>query len=280
MDYIEIDFTISPIEEGGEILIAQLSEAGFESFVNTDKGFLAYIPATLFDKAKMATIPLIQDKQTYSIEYKINEIPAQNWNALWESNFEAVVIAGRCYVKAPFHPSKPEYEFELIIEPKMSFGTAHHETTSQVIQLMLDMDLKGKTLLDMGCGTGILAILAYKKGAKDIVAIDNDDWAFENTKENIERNKVVIKAMLGDATLIANMKFDVIIANINRNILLNDINAYAKSLNEKGILMMSGFYEDDLPIIKKTSEENGLKYQRHLVNNNWVAVSFFKDVKM
>ncbi len=276
MDYIEIDFKVNPLEEGSDILIAQLSELGFESFVNTDIGIMAYIPANLFDKQKLDNLQVLNDKQIFTISYNINNIPAQNWNALWESNFEAVVIANRCYVRAPFHPQKPEYEFELLIEPKMSFGTAHHETTSLVIQLMLEMDLKEKTLLDMGCGTGILAILAYKKGAKDIVAIDNDDWAFENTKENIEKNNTIIKAMLGDAKLIANMKFDVIIANINRNILLNDISSYAKSLNENGILVMSGFYEDDLPVIKKASEENGLSHNKHLVNNNWVAVSFKK----
>jgi ribosomal protein L11 methyltransferase len=276
MDYIELNFKITPLEEGSDILIAQLNEYGYESFVNTDDGILAYIPAPLFDKSKLDSIQILQDRQTFTISYHISNIPAQNWNALWESNFEAVVIANRCYVRAPFHPSKPEYEFELLIEPKMSFGTAHHETTSLVIQLMLEMDLKGKTLLDMGCGTGILAILAYKKGAKDIVAIDNDDWAFENTKENIEKNNVAITAMLGDARLIADMKFDVIIANINRNILLNDITSYAKSLNEKGILIMSGFYEEDLPAIQKASEENKLVYTKHLVNNNWVAVSFSK----
>jgi ribosomal protein L11 methyltransferase len=187
-----------------------------------------------------------------------------------------VVIAGRCYVRAPFHPSKKEYEYELVIEPKMSFGTAHHETTSMIIQLMLELDLKGKTMLDMGCGTGILAILAHKQGAIDIVAIDNDEWAIENTKENIVKNNTVIKAMPGDAKTITGMKFDIVLANINRNILLNDIPIYAKSINEKGQLLLSGFYENDLPVIRKRAEESGLCYQKHLINNDWVAVLFAK----
>jgi len=276
MDYIEIDFKIIPLEQGSDILIAQLSELGFESFVNTDEGVQAYIPASLFDEKQLKNLPILNDKHLFKITYNTKQIPAQNWNALWESNFEPVLIANRCYVRAPFHPSNTNYEFELIIEPKMSFGTAHHETTSLVIQLMLEMDIKNKTLLDMGCGTGILAILAYKKGATNIVAIDNDEWAFENTKENIERNNSVIETILGDAKLIENLKFDIILANINRNILLNDISTYAKSLNEKGTLIMSGFYEADLPIIKETSELNGLFYQKHLVNNNWVAVYFTK----
>jgi len=276
MDYIEIDFIISPLEQGSDILIAQLSELGFESFVNTDDGVQAYIPASLFDEKQLINLSVLNDKQSFNITYSIKQIPAQNWNALWESNFEPVVIANRCYVRAPFHPSNTNYEFELIIEPKMSFGTAHHETTSLVIQLMLEMDIKNKTLLDMGCGTGILAILAYKKGATNIVAIDNDEWAFENTKENIERNNSVIETLLGDAKLIENLKFDIVLANINRNILLNDISIYSKSINEKGTLIMSGFYEADLPIIKETSKLNGLVYQKHLVNNNWVAVYFTK----
>jgi ribosomal protein L11 methyltransferase len=237
---------------------------------------LAYIPATHFSKDKLKNIQVLGDSKHFSITYSINEIPAQNWNAVWESNFEPIVIAGRCYVRAPFHPTKPDYEYELVIEPKMSFGTAHHETTSMMIQLMLELDLNGNSLLDMGCGTGILAIMAHKKGAGDIVAIDNDEWAFENTKENMVKNKTVIKAMLGDAKTIAGMKFDVVLANINRNILLNDIPTYAKSINEKGQLLLSGFYENDLAAIRKKAEEYGLTYQKHLLNNDWVAVIFTK----
>ncbi len=276
MDYIEIDFKVSPLEEGCDILTAQLSEIDFESFVNTEEGLLAYIPSTHFSRERLEQVQILADTKHFRITYNINEIKSQNWNAVWESNFEPVVIAGRCYVRAPFHPSKKEYDFELVIEPKMSFGTAHHETTSMMIQLMLELDLKGKSLLDMGCGTGILAILAHKKAATDIMAIDNDEWAIENTKENIVKNNTVVNATLGDAKTIATMKFDIILANINRNILLNDIPTYAKSINEKGLLLMRGFYENDLQAIRKKAEENGMSYQKHLLNNDWAAVLFAK----
>ncbi len=276
MDYLEFDFVINPIEEGSEILIAQLSEIGFDSFVNTDTGIQAYVQEKLFNKDQFDQLQILKDKKNFKISYTYKQIPSQNWNAVWESNFEPVIIADRCYVRAPFHPSNQTFEFELLIEPKMSFGTAHHETTSLMIQLLLDIELKDKTVLDMGCGTGILAILAHKKGAKDIVAIDNDEWAFENTKENIARNNVTIKSMLGDATLIADMKFDFILANINRNILLKDISAYTISLNDNGMLLMSGFYTEDLSAIQKKCETNGLTFQKHLIKNNWVAVSFNK----
>jgi len=274
MDFIEIEFKVSPLEEGCDILIAQLSEIDFESFVNTEEGLKAYIPATHFSKDNLKNIQVLGDSKHFSITYSLNEIPAQNWNAVWESNFEPIVIAGRCYVRAPFHPAKPEFEYEMVIEPKMSFGTAHHETTSMMIQLMMDLELKGKSLLDMGCGTGILAIMAHKMGAIDIMAIDNDKWAIENTHENIDKNNSVITVVAGDAKTITGMKFDVILANINRNILLNDIPSYAKSMNKNGLLLMSGFYENDLQAICKKAEDNGLICQKHLLNNDWVATLF------
>lgn len=256
-----------------ELIMARLGEAGFESFSETDEGLLAYIPSAQFDPA-MLNNPMLWPEGV-EVEYTWAVIPEENWNAVWESNFEPVTLAGRCHIRAPFHPAMPALEYEIVIEPKMSFGTAHHETTALMIEYLIDLPVKGLSVLDMGCGTGVLAILATMRGAAKVTAIDNDEWAYRNALENVEKNKTTgIDVYIGDATLLKEMKFDFIIANINRNILLNDMHAYCQSLKRGGTLLMSGFYRQDLDAIKTSAESLGLKYQGYRERNNWVAACF------
>jgi ribosomal protein L11 methyltransferase len=270
MEYIEIrikDLT----GEIRDIITWYLGDAGFESFSEDGADLLAYVNKSAYDRQQVAGIV-----QNFQKDFSEQEIPEQNWNEEWEKNFQPVTIAGRCHVRAPFHPHVEGIEHEIVIMPKMSFGTAHHETTSGMITLMLDLDMKGKTVLDMGCGTGILAILAEQLGAEAILAIDNDSWAYENALENVERNNCTrITVMEGGKEKISG-HFGVIIANINRNILLDQISSYADAAAPGAVLLMSGFYEEDLPVIRASAEENGFQYLAHLSSNRWVAASFTK----
>lgn len=273
MEYVELKCTPQDIAVN-EQLMAILGEFGFESFVEEDKDLLAYIPSAQFD-------PLMLDDESLqaagNVKFSWKVIADQNWNAVWEENFEPVTIAGKCHIRAPFHPAMKDVQYEIVIEPKMSFGTAHHETTSLMIQYLLESDLKDKKVLDMGCGTGVLAILAALRGSNDITAIDNDDWAYNNALENVERNNTsFINVYLGDASLLKDQIFNVIVANINRNILLNDIPVYVKCLAADGLLMLSGFYIEDLDAIKESAVSNGLEYQSHKEENRWVAACFKK----
>jgi len=276
MIYIEAYFKISPLQPAMEILIAELSEIGFESFVEEEEGLKAYIQEPMFESGSLNDLFALQSPE-FNITYEHKTIADVNWNAKWERDYESVIIDDRCYIRAPFHPSKPEIEFEILIEPKMSFGTAHHETTAQMIQLLLVEDVKGKSVLDMGCGTAVLAILAKLKQADRVVAIDNDEWAFNNAVENVGTNNFSeIEVYQGDAALLKNQVFDVILANINKNILLADMEAYANSLSKGGNILFSGFYEDDLNDIKNKALESGLLYVSHLSKNKWIAVKFSK----
>jgi len=274
MEYVELKCSLAEGEDAfAEIIMAQLGELGFESFSETENGLLAYIPATAFDPSILNNEELWPEGA--NVEYTWQTIPEQNWNAVWESNFEPVTLAGRCYIRAPFHPARPEMEYDIVIEPKMSFGTAHHETTALMIEHLLEIDVEGLSVLDMGCGTGVLAILVSMRKASVITAIDNDEWAFNNSVENVERNKTSnISVYLGDAAMLEGLSFDLIIANINRNILLSDIKAYSQSLNNAGILLMSGFYLEDLPIITAEAARYSLQYSGHKERNNWVAARF------
>ena len=276
MSYLELDFKVDPVNPGSDILMAELGEIGCESFVEKEDGLTAYIKADIFNINDLTSLQILHSLE-YKVTYTIIKVEDQNWNAVWESNYEPVVIAGKCGIRAPFHPENKDVIYDLVIEPKMSFGTAHHETTSQMIELLLEEDVKGKKVLDMGCGTGVLAVLSAKLGGFDIVAIDNDEWAYANSLENIvKNNEEGIKVLLGDANILNGMNFDIIIANINRNILLNDIRHYASCLNKNGVLMMSGFYENDIPAIKEECLKYNLKFVRYICNNNWVAVRFIK----
>ncbi|SHI40249.1 [LSU ribosomal protein L11P]-lysine N-methyltransferase [Mesonia phycicola] len=268
-------FNVEPLQPGTEILIAELGEAGFESFVETESGVQAYIQTKEYHEEILKNIQIL-DSTEFKITYTSEDIEQVNWNEEWEKNFSPIVVDELCQVRAPFHP-KLETEFDIVIEPKMSFGTGHHATTHMMIQHILKEDWGNLKVLDMGCGTGVLAILAEMKGAKPLDAIDIDNWCYLNTVENIERNNCHhITAYEGDASLLNNKTYDAIIANINRNILLNDMATYVNCLNNGGKLFLSGFYQEDLPIIKESCENLGLNYQTHLVRDNWVAVKFVK----
>lgn len=280
MDYLEIKIKFEEPELWKEILMTYLAEAGCDSFTDEDDAtLLCYIQKELYNESTIKNL-LENQFPLAKIEYAIVEVPAQNWNAVWESNYSPVLIADRCYIRAPFHEPINEIEYEIIIEPKMSFGTAHHETTSLMINYLLEEEIKGKRVLDMGAGTGVLAILAHKRGASSVMAIDNDEWAYQNNIENNARNgaeSIVVK--WGDAALLGPETFDLIIANINRNILLHDMEAYANVLENGGIILFSGFYiGEDLE--KITEKANSLHLYRidYKEKNGWCATKFQKKI--
>ena len=274
--YIEYTFHVEPLQPGVDILIAQLGELEFESFSETDNGLQAYIIEANDRDNLLDNIQILQNSE-FKISHTKSRIEPVNWNAEWERNFEPIEVDGKCAVRAPFHP-KRDVEYDIVIEPKMSFGTGHHATTHLMIKHLLRLDLQNKKVLDMGCGTGILAILAAMRGAETIDAIDNDRWCYENALENVERNETPqITVKHGDATLLGDTSYDVIIANINRNILMVDLPTYANSLNEKGILLLSGFYTEDIPALTEVCNPQGINFIMNFEKNNWVACKFVKN---
>ncbi len=274
--YLGYEFNVEPLQPATEILIAELGYAGFESFVENEKGVTAYIQKEEWHPNILDDIQILKSSE-FTIEYTLGEIEQTNWNAEWEKNFNPIVVDDLVTVRAPFHDI-PTTKYYLLIEPKMSFGTGHHETTHMMIQHILKNDFKGKTVLDMGCGTGVLAILAEKVGATKLDAIDIDNWCYLNSLENVERNNCNhISVYEGDVKLLEGKKYDIIIANINRNILLQDIPVYAKSLNKNGKLFLSGFYEDDLGFITKKCLENSLIFEDKTLKNRWIAAQFRID---
>ncbi|ATA74090.1 50S ribosomal protein L11 methyltransferase [Capnocytophaga canis] len=275
MNYIEYDFKIEPQGVASEILVAELAEWGFESFVDTERGILAYIQESLWNEHILDEIYILKSEE-FLITYSFRTIEQVNWNEEWEKNFDPISVDGLCTVRAPFHP-KTDTKYDIIIEPKMSFGTGHHETTYMMLQFLLQTDFSGKSVLDMGCGTSVLAIMSEKRGATKITAIDIDDWCVENSIENIQRNDCkCIEVKLGDASLLKNEHFDVVIANINRNILLNDLSLYAATLSQNGMVLLSGFYKSDMPVILEESSKHGLSFVENLERNEWVAVKCVK----
>lgn len=273
--YISYTFKVSPKEPATEILIAELGEVGFESFVENEEGVEAFIQKTDWNAQVLEDIYVLNSKE-FEISYEMQEIAQTNWNIEWEKNFNPIQVDGLVSIRAPFHEN-PNLKYDIVIEPKMSFGTGHHETTHMMVQHLLDLDVAGKKVLDMGCGTGILAIFAEMKGAKPIDAIDIDNWCYQNSLENVERNNCKhIAVYEGDASLLKNKKYDVIIANINRNILLNDMNTYASCLDENGVILLSGFYKEDIPVIDEEVSKYGLKLDKQIERNNWVALKYVK----
>jgi len=275
MNYVASTFRGSYKDIDWEVLMAFLGEIGYESFEEIENGVLAYIAQPDFDNQKVEN--LLTDKfKGIDISYTYETIQERNWNEVWESNYDAVVISNRCLIRAPFHPSDPSMEFEILIEPQMSFGTAHHETTAMMISYILEADLKNKEILDMGSGTGVLAILASMKGAKFIDAIDIEEWAFKNCLANTEKNKVTnVNVVQGDASCIIK-KYDVIFANINLNILVRDMEAYAAAMKTGGIIYFSGFYQADLKKLEQAANKTNLQFVDFKEKNNWMAATFLK----
>ncbi len=271
--FLEYRFSINPLQPAADILIAELSELGFDSFVETKKGLLAYVKKENWNPSALQNVQILSNENC-SIDFEVLEIEQENWNEKWESNFEPINVDNQCVVRAPFH-DKPDVAFDIVIMPKMSFGTGHHETTHMMLQLVLALDFTGKTVLDMGCGTGVLAILAALKGAGFVDAIDIDNWSYLNAMENIAGNSCEqINVFEGDVSVLNSQKYDIIMANINRNILLSDIPVYVKHLKKGGVILLSGFYEEDMPLISKVCTANGLSFQENLEKNNWVASKY------
>lgn len=271
--YIGYYFKVNPIYPASEILIAELGAVGFESFVETPEGVTAYIQKNDWNAFILEDITSLSNTE-FDITYTFEDIKPTNWNAEWEKSFHPIIVDDLCTVRAPFH-EVPNTKYDIVIEPKMSFGTGHHETTHMMIQHILQNDFNNKTVLDMGCGTGVLAILAEKCGATQLDAIDIDNWCYINSVENAERNNCNhISVYEGDASLLQNKTYNTIIANINRNILLNDMETYVQCLSNNGELYLSGFYNNDIPMIQKKCESLGLSLKKTLQRNSWVSLKF------
>jgi ribosomal protein L11 methyltransferase len=274
MDYLKISFTLTPdCEEFREILIATLSEAGFESFAENELSVDAFIKEEAFSASILEQLSL---EPLLKFDYQIEKIPDQNWNEVWEKNyFKPLIVADKCIVRAPFHTDYPKKEIEIVIEPNMAFGTGNHETTTMMMEFILESNLKGKSVLDMGCGTGILSILASKCGAAKVTAIDIDKWSFVGTSENILINGIDnIQPILGDAGAIPDEKYDLVLANIHKNIIMSDLVAYFKVLNPEGAIIVSGFYESDLTDIIQVAKKLELKPDQSKSSNNWCSACF------
>jgi ribosomal protein L11 methyltransferase len=276
MDYIESHFLVSNPLEWNDILVAELAEAGYESFESLPEGLKGWIPAALFNKETVEAI-LTKYRDAVDVTWQWGEIIPVNWNEEWEKNYPPVLIGDQCIIRAPFHEKQGNMSFDIVIEPKMSFGTAHHETTRMMIEWLLKMDLREKAVLDMGCGTGILAILAALKGASPVTAIDNYIWAYTNTIENADRNGVSqIKAIHGDVTVLEDLNetFDLLVANINRNVLLEDMQAYRQKLKTGGCLLVSGFFTEDEPVLDAEAQKRGLTKSGSRVLGQWSSVCY------
>lgn len=276
MDYQKVTFQIQPnIEEFREVLSAQLAEIGFESFVDQEIFLEAYIPVNVFN---VENIEKLNQDNLFNFKFEHELIPDQNWNERWEKNyFEPLLIDNKCLVRAPFHTNYPKAEYEIVIEPKMAFGTGNHETTMLMVQHILETNLTNKSVLDMGCGTGILSMLAAMRNAKDVTAIDIDSWAYESTTENCHINNCKnVTAVLGDASKLSDQNFDIIFANIHKNILIEDMEKYVSVLKPGGNLIMSGFYSNDLTDITNKAISLKLSHLKTKEINKWTASSYKK----
>lgn len=276
MIYTQISFKLNPdTTENREILVAMLAELPFESFDETDEQIMGYIPG---ESANLDEIGEITAFLPFTVELSSEVIPDKNWNEVWEKNyFKPLLIGGRCLVRAPFHTEYEPAEFELVIEPKMAFGTGNHETTTLVAEQILNMDLTGKSVLDMGCGTGILGMLASMKGARSVVAIDIDSWSYESTMENAKLNNITnLEARHGDVCLLGGESFEIIFANIHKNVIVGDLPVYESVLQSGGNIYLSGFYTHDMPDVKAKAESLGLVETGFQEKNNWVVYGFRK----
>jgi ribosomal protein L11 methyltransferase len=278
MNYIEVSFELSPKTPWSDILTAYLAELGFESFVDADAGFQAYIQEDLFDAEALKSLDVIANPpEELTLNYSVKIIEAQNWNATWESSFEPVIIDDDLAIVAPFHADFPQTKYTIVIEPKMSFGTGHHQTTRLMSKALFHLESIPERVLDMGCGTGVLAILAEKLGAKSLLAVDVEQWAFENTIENAERNACQnIKAEHGDVKNIIDQEFDLILANINKNVLKADMNHYAACLPSGGRLFLSGFFTSDNNELLDVAKKCNLALDKTYQEENWSCLTLVK----
>ena len=273
--FVCYDFKVDPLYPGCEILIAQLSQLGFDSFQENNDGISAYIDSSVLSTVKVQDIQILNSTE-FNISFESNNVKKQNWNIKWESNFEPIYVDKICCVRAPFH-KKSNFKYDLVIEPKMSFGTGHHETTSMMISFILANSFYNSSVCDIGSGTAVLAILAEKRGANRIDAIDIDNWCYLNSIENIKRNNSEnINVYEGEVEKLIHFKYDNIFANINLNVLLADMPIYSKMLNKDGVLYLSGFYKKDINSIEKVAEISNLFLVDSKVKNQWVALKFTK----
>lgn len=279
MDYIKVSFAFAEIEEyQKDLLIADLANIGFETFEDTATGFDGFVQKDSFSEESLKE--LLQENELQNSSYQIAEVQTENWNATWESNFKPLIITDECYVRATFHEAKPAYKYEIVIDPKMAFGTGHHQTTTMVMQYILENEMQGKNILDMGAGTAILGILAAKRGANSITAIDYDEICYHSAIDNAKLNQIDnLTSLWGGKEVIPNDMFDTIFANINRNILLDQIHRYAEVLKPQGEIYFSGFYEEpDLQMITEECRKYGLQYINHKKLGDWVAAKFIAAV--
>ncbi|WP_421874466.1 50S ribosomal protein L11 methyltransferase [Marinoscillum sp.] len=271
MSFITLNITCD--EEKRELLLAELSLFPFDAFEETEIGLLASCEKEAYDPEDVKSV-----LDRYQVDYQLDEVERVNWNLEWEKNYDPVVVGDQCIVRATFHEPKPEFPYEIIITPKMSFGTGHHATTWQVLNYQLKLDHQGKKVIDVGCGTGALAIMAHKRGAKEIAAVDIDDWCIENSAENFTLNNCEkIKLKLGRIEVIPDSEqFDIMLANINKNVLLEQMGDYYQRLAADGVLILSGFYEEDIPDLRDAAEQLGLQYMDQSERNRWAMLAFTK----
>ena len=280
MKYIEVTITLSTVDPYRDLLVDALGNEGpYDSFVELPDGLKAYVPADQFDEEWLKSrIDNLHQFSMFNAQFSIQEMPDKNWNEEWEKQHHAVLVEAdngkKIWVRAPFHEHRTDADYEIEIEPKMSFGTAHHATTYMMLSYLAELPLEGLRVLDMGCGTAVLGILAKMRGADYVEGIDIDEWAYNNAIENVQRNGVEMTIRIGDASLLDKRedKFDLVIANINRNILLNDMAAYAAVLNPGGTLLLSGFYESDIPALQQHATPLGLQLQQTKSRQSWAAL--------
>lgn len=275
MKYTEVTIHIAQVDPFRDVVVYELGEGAYDSFVDTPDGVKAYVPTEQYDEAWLKAV---LDDCGCECRFEAEQMPDKNWNEEWEKGHKSVMVEGakKVYVRAPFHPHL-EADYEIVIEPKMSFGTAHHATTYMMLSYLSELPMEGKRVLDMGCGTAVLAILAKMEGAAEVVGIDVDEWAYRNALENAERNGVEIDCRLGDAMSLKECgMFDLVIANINRNILLNDMDKYVQAMNGGATILFSGFYEADIPMLEARGAELGLSLAEKRVREGWAAIRMIK----
>lgn len=280
-DYMQVRLRVEPCSEmATDVLAAMLGEIEYESFVPDEQGVTAFVPQGKYDEARLREVLAQFPIDGITLSYEATFVPGQDWNEEWEKNyFKPIVVGNECVIHSTFHHDVPQARYDVLIDPKMAFGTGHHETTTLMLQAILDNDFTGRSLLDMGCGTAVLAILACMKGAGPVVAVDIDEFATENAVENVRLNGVsgVEVRLGGTGVLKEEERFDYVLANINRNILLADMCAYAAHMKSGSRIFMSGFYVEDIPVIRAEAERLGLRFVGHSEKNRWAAVECVKE---